>query len=60
MHSNESFANVKRVSHYELLTSSDDALPAILLSCNLLCVTPSGNTAKLMKKREKISEAVNI
>lgn len=66
MHSNESFANVTEVSRYEFLTSSDDAVKMQFLLfyhhiiCTVLFLLGLGNAAKAVKKKEKISDAVNI
>lgn len=66
MHSNESFANVTKVSRYEFLTNSYDA---VKMQCLLfyrhiirtvLLLLGLGNAAKATKKKENISDAVNI
>lgn len=66
MHSNESFANVTKVSRYEFLTNSHDAVKMQCLLfyrhiiCTVLLLLGLGNAAKAMKKKENISDAVNI
>ena len=66
MRSNESFANLAKVSHYEFLTSSDDAVKMQFLLfyhdiiCTVLFPLGLGNSAKAMKKKQNISDAVNI